>query len=95
MTVLDIRAGSLPHKFTVSLVNRSQHAHAVVEEGVGFSVIYEVETNFLVETGWKMVLDFEEEPLDVSLCVDIVLENQIVLTVSNTDHCRKISRFKP
>lgn len=57
-------------------------------------MVYQVETDFLVEAGWKVVLDLEEEPLDVALSVNIVLENQVVFVVSYTDHCCKVARFK-
>ena len=58
-------------------------------------MVNQVETDFLVEAGWKVVLDLEEEPLDVALSVNVVLQNQIVFTVSYTDHCCKIARLKP
>ena len=49
----------------------------------------------MVETGWKVVLDLEEEPLDVALSVNIVLKDQVVFAVRYTDHCCKVARFKP
>lgn len=57
-------------------------------------MIYDVEAYLLVKPKREMVMHLEEEPLDVPLGVYIVLENQVVLEVGNSNHSCQIARLK-
>ena len=57
-------------RFSLHFVAVSQHFHPVVVETVGFSQVDDVELDF---EAFPCVSDFKEEPLGMTVGVDVVL----------------------
>ena len=75
LSVLDLRTASFPHERPIWLLLGNEHPHPVVEQGIGFGVIEDVEAEFVGLRRLYLV----EEPLDVALGVGVVLKDEVVL----------------
>ena len=67
------------------------HLHTVVEKGVGFRIVDDVELHFF---GGSRVCNFEVEPLGVATCIDVVLHQKIVLSIRHFLSEEQVSRLK-
>lgn len=69
-----------------------QRLHSLVVRTLRFHQIDNVE---LVSREFPDIWNFEVEPLSVSSCIMIILQNQIVLVVSYFDRTSQVAIFKP
>lgn len=90
--IANVCARTAPGKTTLRLLNTREHLHAVVEERVRLDVVHDREGKFLgVGT---VMLDLEEEPLGVSLCVRVILQNQVELVFVCVNGSGQIARLE-
>jgi hypothetical protein len=86
LEVADLRADPVPaHVFLAVRAFHgavAQNAHAFIIQGVGLRKVKDVETDYLALAD---VRDSEEVPLSVAVSVDVILKDQIVLTVGDLD----------
>lgn len=53
-----------------------------------------VKPDLLIKADLKVALNFKKEPLNVALCVHIILQNQVVFTIRYSNYSRKIAGFE-
>ena len=93
--VVDISADPVPSNLLLiaSLQTRvAQHLHAVIVQRVWLGQVKYVELDCLALSN---VAGSEEEPLSMSVSVDVVLQDEVIFTVTHFDRCQQIACFKP
>ena len=72
-------------------LREAEHAHALVIERVRLGQVQNVELDFKFVTS---VAHAEEEPLCVSISVDIILKNEIIFVVAHFHRRKQVSCFE-
>lgn len=72
-------------------LREAEHTHALVIQRVRLGQVQNVELNFKFVTS---VAHAEEEPLCVSISVDIILKNEIIFVVTNFHRRKQVSCFE-
>jgi hypothetical protein len=74
LVIFNIRPDSMPAKVfsLLQILTIARHFHAKIVQAVWFSEVYDVKADF---AAFFCVPNPKEEPLCVTMCVDIVLKN--------------------
>ena len=83
LVVSDVSADSMPAEFPRAIsweLREAQYTHTVVVEGVRLRQVQNVKLNRHVTPS---VSDTKEEPLSMPVCIDVILQNEIVLIITN------------
>ena len=77
LVVADVGTDAMPPQFFISclILTVREHPHPLVVKTVRLGQVNNVEPNFLA---FGCVTNSEEEPLSVSIGIDVILEHQIV-----------------
>lgn len=94
LMIANIAADAVPTEllWPISRVlGEAEYAHSLVVERVWLGQVQDVEFDRVPIAG---VADSEEEPLRMTVCIDVVLEHQVVLVVADFHRCEQVSSFE-
>lgn len=88
--ILDIPSFSEPSFAVLLLLLHRKHArqHPVIEQGIWFSHVDYVQ---LYPHFFRQICHSEVKPLRVSLSIDIILQNQIILMLMHPEHRQQVT----
>ena len=94
LIITDVFADSMPAELLGSIswhLGETQHAHTFVIEWVRLGEIEDVELDSKI---LLRITNSEEEPLSVPICVNIILENQVVFVITHFHSSKQIACLK-
>ena len=86
--IADVVANAVPGKLLWPVsrhLRETQHAHTFIIEGVRLSQVQDVELYGKIASG---VSNSEEKPLCVAIRIDVILQNKIVLVITDFHRCQ-------
>lgn len=91
--IINLFSNSMPPDvlFLFLFLGEAQNLHTIIIKRIRFCEINYIESNFLtfLEVGNSI-----EEPLSMSIGINIILQNQVIFILSNLHCCKQITRFK-